>query len=347
MTIPEDRANSEISPEIFELAARIPDNIELVVKDKREVIELIVMALFAQGHVLCDDVPGTAKTITARALGASVDAEMIRVQFTPDLQPFDLTGGPIYNEKTKEFVDRVGPVRRAKILLGDEINRAMAKSQSALLEVMGEGQVTTADGVTHKAPEPFFVIATQNPIDQEGTNPLPEAQMDRFMVRVTFGHPGPEALAEIIRAQRGGHPIKNLRPVVTTDELLQIQQAVRQVTVKSSINTWITNIVARTQALEYPLSGDKEALLKAGSSARGGIALDRLARARAILEGRDFVTPEDVAAIVVPVLGHRLIKTRHRFWKEAETKTHDEEGALRAFFQEHVFKHVPYDDDAE
>ena len=276
---------------------RVVRNVERVVVGKRREVELAVTALVCQGHVLIEDVPGVGKTILARSLARSVGCTFKRIQFTPDLLPTDVTGVSIYNQKTGEFEYRPGPVL-AQVVLADEINRATPKTQSALLESMEERQVTV-DGQTHHLPRPFMVLATQNPIEYEGTFPLPEAQLDRFLVRISLGYPSAADELTILEGQRLVHPIEHLEPVVDAAELLQIQQAVRQqVHVDALIREYIVSIVGATR--QHP-----DVYL--GASPRGSLALFRTGQAWAALQGRDYVIPDDVKALAEPTLAHRLI----------------------------------------
>jgi MoxR-like ATPase len=257
----------------------------------------VLVALACRGHVLFEDVPGTAKTVLARAIAQTLEgATFSRVQCTPDLQPTDVTGVSVFDQKTREFDFRPGPVF-ANVVLVDEINRAMPKTQSALLEAMAEQQVTV-DGVTRALPPPFLLLATENPIEHEGTFPLPEAQLDRFFLRTTLGYPDREHERQILREQRHGHPLTELEPAITVDELRTLQRVVEDVYLDELIESWILDLVAATRQL------DEIAL---GASVRGSLALERGARARALLHGRDFVSPDDVEALFLPVLGHRIV----------------------------------------
>mgnify|MGYP000409706327 CR=1 FL=1 len=282
-----------------ELAARFLDNIETVVHGKTEEIKLVLAALVCGGHVLLEDVPGTAKTVLARAIAASIDGAVpSRIQCTPDLQPSDVTGLSVFDQKTREFEFRPGPIF-ANIVLVDEINRAMPKTQSALLEAMAEHQVT-ADGVTRRLPNPFFLIATENPIEYEGTFPLPEAQLDRFFLRTSLGYPGVEDELRIVEEQRFGHPLERVRPIVSVDDILRLRVAVQHVYVDELVRRWLVDLVRVTRELED---------IVIGSSVRGTLALERAARAWALLNGRDHVVPDDVAHLLVPVIVHRVAFT--------------------------------------
>jgi MoxR-like ATPase len=289
----------QLEPQLTESGARLLDNIERVVVGKREEIALVLSALISGGHVLLEDVPGTAKTVLARTIARSVDgASFSRIQCTPDLQPTDVTGLSIFDQKSREFEFRAGPVF-ANIVLVDEVNRAMPRTQSALLEAMAERQVTV-DGVTRPLPSPFLVIATENPIDLEGTFPLPEAQLDRFVLRTGFGYPSESEEVSIVLAQRHGHPIDQLEPVLTADELRSLEAGVEDVYVDELLLQWIVQLVRATRDVEG---------VAIGASVRGSLMLERAARAWALLHGRDHVTPEDVDHLFLPVLGHRLVLT--------------------------------------
>jgi MoxR-like ATPase len=280
-------------------AVRILANVEQVVVGKHDEIALVLAALISGGHVLLEDVPGTAKTILARAISQSVDGTTFaRIQCTPDLQPTDITGLSIFNQRTREFEFRPGPVF-ANVLLVDEINRAMPRTQSALLEAMAERQVTV-DGVTRQLPPPFLVIASENPIDQEGTFPLPEAQIDRFAMRVRLGYPLEDEEVTVVLAQRHGHPIDRIEPVVSADELRALQRAVEDVYVDELMLRWTVQLVRATREVEG---------VAIGASVRGSLTLERSARACALLEGRGYVVPEDIERLFLPVLGHRLLLT--------------------------------------
>jgi MoxR-like ATPase len=290
-------AVSDERQSVLDTVRRLLENVERVVIGKHEEIALVLSALVSGGHVLLEDVPGTAKTILARAIAQTVEGTTFsRIQCTPDLQPTDVTGLSIFNQKTREFEFRAGPVF-ANIVLVDEVNRAMPRTQSALLEAMAERQVTV-DGVTRRLPDPFFVIATENPIEQEGTFPLPEAQLDRFALRSGLGYPGAEEEVSIVLAQRHGHPLGGLEAVVSTDELQAVRHAVEDVYVDGLVLRWTVDLVRATREAEGAATG---------ASVRGSLMLERTARAWALLHGRDHVVPEDVERLFLPVLGHRLL----------------------------------------
>jgi MoxR-like ATPase len=254
------------------------------------------MTLMCGGHLLIEDVPGVGKTMLARSLARSSGCSFSRIQFTPDLLPTDVTGVSVYNQKTGDFEFRPGPVL-SQVVLADEINRATPKAQSALLEAMEERQVTV-DGVTHRTPEPFMVMATQNPIEYEGTFPLPEAQLDRFLVRLELGYPSKTDETAMMRAQLHGHPVGELAQVCGAEAVLGIQAAVREVYVDPLVQEYIVAITEETRRHEA---------VYLGASPRGSLALQRLGQAKAILEGRDFVLPDDVKRLAYPALGHRII----------------------------------------
>jgi MoxR-like ATPase len=290
---------AQLERSAIESAERLLANLEQVVIGKHEQIALVVSALISGGHVLLEDVPGTAKTILARAIACSVGgATFSRIQCTPDLQPTDVTGLAIFDQKTREFEFRAGPVF-ANVVLVDEVNRAMPRTQSALLEAMGERTVTV-DGVTRPLPTPFLVIATENPIDLEGTFPLPEAQLDRFVLRTALGYPTENEEVSIVAAQRHGHPLDELEPALGADELRALQAAVEDVYVDDLMLQWIVQLVRATRDVEG---------VAIGASVRGSLMLERTARAWALVHGRDHVVPEDVEWLFLPVLGHRLVLT--------------------------------------
>jgi len=297
------------------IARRLTENVERIVVGKHDEIVLVLAALVSGGHVLLEDVPGTAKTILARSIARTVDgASFARIQCTPDLQPTDVTGLSIFDQKTREFEFRPGPIF-ATIVLVDEINRAMPRTQSALLEAMAERQVTI-DGVTRELPEPFLVIATENPIEHEGTFPLPEAQLDRFALRSGLGYPARDDEVSIVLAQRHGHPLAALDPAISNAELMQLRHAVEEVYVDELITRWIVDLVRATRSVEG---------LEVGASVRGSLTLERTARAWALLKGRDHVLPDDVEQLFLPVLGHRFVLTSAYV---AETRSLDRDVAL-------------------
>jgi MoxR-like ATPase len=285
------------SPRAAALAAGVLDEVERVVIGKRPVLELVLMALLSDGHVLIEDLPGLAKTLMARSFAEVIKLRFARIQFTPDLMPSDVTGASIYDQRTAEFIFRPGPVF-ANLLLGDEINRAPAKTQAALLEAMQEHQVTV-EGTTRQLERPFLVIATQNPIEAEGTYPLPEAQLDRFLVRISVGHPERDDEIEILerRAARRTDYVE-LKEVLDPATLRWMQGVTEAVFVSPSISAYIVDLVSATRS---------SPLVQVGASPRGSLALMKLARSRATMAGRDFVIPEDVKAVAVPALAHRIM----------------------------------------
>ena len=277
-------------------ADKVIDNVERVIVGKRQVIERLLIALLCEGHVLLEDAPGTGKTMLARALAISTGLEFKRVQCTPDLLPNDITGVSVFNQKTREFEFRSGPVL-SNILLADEINRATPRTQSALLEAMGEGQVTV-DGVTYRLPKPFLVMATQNPIEFEGTFPLPEAQLDRFLLRLSLGYPAPKDEDNMLRMQQLAHPIESLSEAIEGNRIVSLQSKVREVYVAASVRRYILNLVNATRT---------NPALGLGASPRGSLALFRTAQARAAVDGRNFALPDDVKSIAVACLAHRMV----------------------------------------
>ncbi len=281
---------------IQESSEKVIANVERVIVGKHNEVRLALVALLCQGHLLIEDVPGTGKTMLAKAIARSLGCTFRRIQFTPDLLPSDVTGLSIYNQKTQEFEFRPGPIM-AQIVLADEINRATPKTQSALLECMEERQATI-DGVTHKMPEPFLVIATQNPIEYEGTFALPEAQLDRFMLRIQMGYPQPLEEIVILDEQKRVHPLDDIGEVCSVEELRQMQVGVREIYVDPAISDYIVRLINATR--NHP-----DVYL--GASPRGSLALYRARQAYASLSCRDYVIPDDIKVLAVPALAHRLI----------------------------------------
>jgi len=271
-------------------------NLEKVIVGKSQALELVVIGLLCQGHILIEDVPGVGKTMLARSLAKSLDCLFNRIQFTPDMLPSDVTGVSIFNQQKRKFEFRAGPIM-GQIVLADEVNRATPKTQAALLEAMEERQITV-DGVTHPLPKPFMVLATQNPIEYEGTFPLPEAQLDRFLLRVRMGYPSASEEIKVMSGQQLRHPIEALGSVVNTKELLAAIEAIRKIFVAPLIQKYIIDMVGRTRQ-----SSD----VYLGASPRGSLALFRAGQARAAILGRDHVLPDDIKALAIPVLGHRII----------------------------------------
>ncbi|WP_436756931.1 AAA family ATPase [Streptosporangium sp. V21-05] len=289
----------DVSPQLDDLvvtAHRIRQSIESVIEGKSDVVRLTLTVLLAEGHLLIEDVPGVGKTMLAKALARSIDCPVRRVQFTPDLLPSDITGVSAYNQQTREFEFKPGPVF-ANIVVGDEINRASPKTQSALLECMEEHQVTV-DGATYRLDSPFMVIATQNPIEMEGTYPLPEAQRDRFTARIAMGYPAPSAELEMLDVHGAASPLDKLEPVATTEQVKALIEAVRGVYVSQPIKKYAIDLVTATRQ-----SPD----LRLGASPRSTLQLVRAARAHAALAGRDYVIPDDLQELSGPVLAHRLL----------------------------------------
>ncbi len=275
---------------------KITDNLRLVIVGKEQALELTVIGLLCQGHILIEDVPGVGKTVLARSLARSLGVMFSRIQFTPDMLPSDVTGVSIFNQQSREFEFREGPIM-AQIVLADEINRATPKTQSALLEAMEERQVTV-DGVTHPLPSPFMVLATQNPIEYEGTFPLPEAQLDRFMLRIHLGYPALDDEVKILSDQQYQHPIQSLAPVAEQEELQKMQEAVRRVYVSPAVKRYIVELTRATRE-------NQDVYL--GASPRGSLGLFRAGQARAAMQGRDYVLPDDIKALAEYVLAHRIV----------------------------------------
>jgi MoxR-like ATPase len=275
---------------------RVVGNVERVIVGKHDEVRLALVALLCQGHILIEDVPGTGKTVLAKTLARSLGCSFRRIQFTPDLLPSDVTGLSIYNQRTQEFEFRPGPIM-AQVVLADEINRATPKTQSALLECMEERQVTI-DGTTHPMPTPFLVLATQNPIEYEGTFALPEAQLDRFMLRLRLGYPRPSEEIAILDQQKILHPLEGIGEVVGVEELVGMQSGVREIYVDPAVADYIVRLTTATRS--HPD-------VQLGASPRGSIALYRAGQALAALQGRDYVIPDDVKALADPALAHRII----------------------------------------
>jgi MoxR-like ATPase len=295
---------------IQEAGEKVIANVERVIVGKHEEVRLALVALLCQGHLLIEDVPGTGKTVLAKAIARSLGCSFRRIQFTPDMLPSDVTGLSIFNQKTQEFEFRPGPIM-AQIVLADEINRATPKTQSALLECMEERQATI-DGTTYPMPSPFLVIATQNPIEYEGTFALPEAQLDRFMLRLRLGYPAPLEEIVILDEQKRTHPLEELGEVASLEELQSAQSAVREVYVDSTISDYIVRLVNATRT--HP-----DVYL--GASPRGSLALYRAGQAYAALHGRDYVIPDDVKAIAEPAIAHRLIMRTAAIIRDVEQGT--------------------------
>jgi MoxR-like ATPase len=282
--------------DVASLATRLVNNIEKVIIGKRQPIVLSLVAYFCEGHILLEDVPGVAKTMLARALARSVGCVFKRLQCTPDLLPTDVTGVSIFNQKTTEFEFRPGPIF-AQTVLADEINRATPRTQAALLEAMAERRVTV-DGQTYELKPPFLVLATQNPIDHEGTFPLPEAQLDRFLIRLSLGYPGMEEEAKMLQRLQHRHPIDELPTIANASEIMAAQDTIREIYVDDKVRKYILDIVHATRQHDD---------VQLGGSPRASIALFRTAQAMAAMAGREFIVPDDVKRMVLPVLGHRLI----------------------------------------
>lgn len=282
--------------DIQAFSEKIINNIEKVIVGKRQPVELAVISLLCQGHLLIEDVPGVGKTVLARSLAKSLGCEFSRIQFTPDMLPSDVTGVSIYNQVSTQFEFRPGPIM-AQIVLSDEINRATPKTQAALLEAMEERQITV-DGVSHKLPKPFMVLATQNPIEYEGTFPLPEAQLDRFLVRLKLGYPELSDEINILERQQYQHPVNELQQVAPAEDLLNAQEEIKSIYVAPGVKRYIVEITHQTRM---------HVDVYLGASPRGSLALFRTGQARAALQGRDYVLPDDIKALVKPALSHRVI----------------------------------------
>ena len=282
--------------EIQSFTEKVINNIEKVIIGKRSAVELAIISLLCQGHLLIEDVPGVGKTVLARSLAKSLGCLFSRIQFTPDMLPSDVTGVSIYNQVSTQFEFRPGPIM-AQIVLADEINRATPKTQAALLEAMEEHQLTV-DGVTHTLPRPFMVLATQNPIEYEGTFPLPEAQLDRFLVRLRLGYPDVNNEINIMERQQFQHPVIDLQQVALADELMKAQEAIKSIYVAPGVKHYIVELTHQTR---------QHADVYLGASPRGSLALFRTGQARAAMQGRDYVLPDDIKVLIKPALAHRVI----------------------------------------
>ncbi len=291
------------------LSERVIDNVERVIVGKRREVQMTLIALLCEGHLLIEDVPGVGKTMLARSIAKSIGCSFRRIQFTPDMLPSDVTGVSMFNQKTREFEFRPGPVM-AQIVLADEINRATPKTQSALLEAMEERQMTV-DGVTYPMERPFLVLATQNPIEYEGTFPLPEAQIDRFMMRVSLGYPSQADEMRILELQREHHPLEDIGQVVTAEELVAAQGAVRKIYVDDLVKEYIVDLANASR---------RHPDVYLGASPRGSLALFKTARAYAALEGRTYVIPDDVKGLLVSTFAHRLIISPSARLKSVEAR---------------------------
>jgi MoxR-like ATPase len=302
----EREASEALSPErqalknAFHKARLIEANISKVIVGKSHSIRLALVPLLCRGHLLLEDVPGVGKTTLAKALARSIDGQFRRIQFTPDLLPLDITGSTIYNQRSQEFEFREGPIF-TNVLLADEINRATPRTQSSLLECMEEFQISM-DGKTHKLPDVFFVIATENPVEHAGTFPLPETQLDRFMLRVRIGYPNEEEELQIFDSQAKQHPLEALQPVIRPEEIIELRQAVQHVYIQKNLKEYMTRIVRATR---------EHSDVKLGASPRGTLSLIRGAQAFALLSGQAYVTPDIIKAVAGPVLGHRIMVKPH------------------------------------
>ncbi len=285
-----------MATEMQNLVGELEANICRVVLGKSEVVRLCTVALLAGEHVLLEDVPGVGKTLIGKALAKSVSGDFCRIQFTPDLLPSDITGSTVYKAGSDEFTYMPGPVF-ANIILADEINRTTPRTQSALLEAMSDGQVSV-DGKTHALPQPFMVIATQNPFEFEGTYPLPESQLDRFLMRIAVGYPSREDELQVLTSHRVGEPVDELKPVLSGEDIVALQESVRQIRVDEAIHEYLLDLIEATRTSDE---------LQVGASTRAALCLYRASQALAMVEGRDFVVPDDVKRLAIPVLSHRVL----------------------------------------
>jgi len=286
----------KMTTELKDLIAALNSNMNQVVLGKPEVVKFCLVALFAGEHVLLEDVPGVGKTLVGKAMARSVAADFCRLQFTPDLLPSDIVGSSIFDTQTSEFAFNRGPLF-SNIVLADEINRTPPRTQSALLEAMSDGQVSI-DGQTYPLPQPFMVLATQHPFEFEGTYPLPESQLDRFLMRLSMGYPGRDHELRVLSSHQSGEPVESLEAVVSRRQVLTLQEAVREVTIDPAIHGYLLDIIEATRNCDE---------LHVGVSTRGALSLSRAAQALALMDGRDFVVPDDVKSLAVPVLSHRVI----------------------------------------
>ena len=282
--------------DIYKKINLIVDNVEKVILGKTEVIKMALAAMLSEGHILFEDVPGVGKTILARSLARSVDCSFKRIQFTPDLMPSDVTGAYIYNQKENEFEFMSGPVF-SQVVLADEINRATPRTQSSLLESMSEGQVTV-EGKEYKLSEPFIVMATQNPVEYDGTFPLPEAQLDRFLIKLSIGYPGMNNEIKILDSQQYNHPLTELKPVISAEDFVAIQQEIKNIHIKNELKEYIVNIVSSTRESSF---------LKLGASPRASLGIYKMSRAWAAIERRDYILPDDIKIVAPYVLKHRIL----------------------------------------
>jgi MoxR-like ATPase len=287
---------NQTTTEIQSFVTRLSANLEKVIVGKHQTLELVIIGLLCQGHLLIEDVPGVGKTMLARSLAKSLGCSFSRIQFTPDMLPTDVTGVSIFNQVTREFEFRPGPLM-SQIVLADEINRATPKTQSALLEAMEERQITV-DGITHILQEPFLVLATQNPIEYEGTFPLPEAQLDRFLMRIRLGYPTLSEEVKVLEIQQLRHPIRDLQPVIALEEVLRMQEAIKNIYVSPAVKRYVVELTRSTRD-----SSD----VYLGASPRGSLGLFRAGQAKAAISGRDYVLPDDIKSLAEFVLAHRMV----------------------------------------